>query len=159
MFMFWKVEKSSFKLTLFHLNPVIEKLLSHKEGKLEYNSNFGSDRSITVPYDPFFSCTDAHYSGQYFGASILALESLANKKGYYFIGCNSSGNNAYFLKNQFINVISPNKVQNSFVSAKFRDERDENQNLLFSSRESSINSIRGMPVFNVSTGRIEDFWN
>ena len=124
---------------------------------LEYNSNFGPERSITVPYDPLFSCINAHYSGQYFGASISALDSLAQQKGYYYIGSNSSGNNAYFLKNKFSNIIPPQKIDECFLPAKFRDERNQNGRLLFSSRESSINSIRGLPVFNINTNKIEDF--
>jgi len=124
---------------------------------LEYNSNFGSDRFITVPYDPLFSCIDAHYSGQYFGASISALDSLARQKGYYFIGSNSAGNNAYFLKNEFLDTIPSKRIDECFITAKFRDERNQNGELLFSSRQSSIRAIRGMPVFNVKTKKIEDF--
>ena len=124
---------------------------------LEYNSNFGPDRSITVPYDPLFSCIDAHYSGQYFGASISALDSLAKEKGYYYIGCNSAGNNAYFLKNKFKSIIHPKSIDECFISGKFRDERNKNGELLFSSRESCINSIRGLPVLNIKTNKIEDF--
>ena len=124
---------------------------------LEYNSNFGPDRKITVPYDPLFSRIDAHFSGQYFGASLSALEELAGKKGYYFIGCNSAGNNAYFLKNKYKSIIEPKTVEKSFVSGKYRDNRDVNGELLFSSRESCINAIRGMPVFNIQTNKIEEF--
>ena len=124
---------------------------------LEYNSNFGSERQITIPYDPIFSCIDAHFSGQYFGASLPALEHLAVKKGYYFIGCNSAGHNAYFLKNKFESIIKPESINEGFVSAKSRDERNSNGDLLFSSRESCINAIRGMPVFNLQTKNIEEF--
>jgi hypothetical protein len=124
---------------------------------LEYNSNFGPDRSITVPYDPLFSCINAHYSGQYFGASISALDNLAKQKGYYFIGSNSAGNNAYFLKNEFLDTIPSKRIDECFIAAKFRDERNQNGELLFSSRQSSISAIRGMPVFNVKTKKIEDF--
>jgi len=124
---------------------------------LEYNSNFGSERSITVPYDPLFSCIKAHYSGQYFGASISALNSLAMKKGYYYIGSNSAGNNAYFLQNKFMHIISSKEINECFLPAKFRDERNQNGELLFTSRESCINSIRDLPVFNIKTNKIEDF--
>jgi len=124
---------------------------------LEYNANFGSERAITVPYDPYFSCAEAHHSRQYFGASISALEILAEKKGYYFIGSNSAGNNAYFLKDEYKNIFPLETVDELFLLAKFRDERNEKGELLFSSRESCINSIRGLPVFNIKTNMIEDF--
>jgi hypothetical protein len=124
---------------------------------LEYNSNFGPERSITVPYDPLFSCKNAHHSGQYFGASISALSSIAKERGYYFAGSNSSGNNAYFLKNEFQDTIPSKGIDECYVAAKFRDERSQDGELLFSSRKSSINAIRGMPVFNLKAKKIEDF--
>jgi len=124
---------------------------------LEYNSNFGAERQITIPYNPLFNCIDAHHSGQYFGASLAALNSIAIDKGYYFIGCNLAGNNAYFIKNKYQPVIKPVSLIKGFVSAKSRDERDSAGNLLFSSRESSIEAIRGLPVFNILTNKVEDF--
>ena len=36
---------------------------------IEYNSVFGCERAITVPYDPFFNRTKKHYSNLYAGAS------------------------------------------------------------------------------------------
>jgi hypothetical protein len=124
---------------------------------LEYNSNFGSERQITVPYNPLFSCREAHFSGQYFGASLPALNALATKKGYFFIGCTSAGNNAYFLKNKYKNIINPISITDGFISAKARDERNENGDLIFSSRESSISSIRGMAVYNIEKNDTENF--
>jgi len=124
---------------------------------LEYNSNFGAERQITIPYNPLFSCIDGHHSGQYFGASLAALNSIAMDKGYYFIGCNLAGNNAYFIKNKYQSVIKPVSLIKGFTSAKSRDERDSEGNLLFSSRENSIEAIRGLPVFNILTNQVEDF--
>lgn len=124
---------------------------------LEYNSNFGSNRCITIPYDANFSCIEAHYSGQYFGASISAMNSLAVKKGYFLVGTNSAGNNAYFIKNKYSETIPSVSIEDCFNYAKFRDERNQNGELLFTSRESSINAIRGMPVLNLETNQIESF--
>ncbi len=58
---------------------------------LEYNSVFGLDRSITIPYDKGFFRTKAHHSNLYWGASLKALYDLGKQKGYSFIGCNSAG--------------------------------------------------------------------
>src|SRR5690606_2503094 len=43
---------------------------------MEYNANMGSDRAITIPYEPNFARLSAHYSGQYAGASLAALAHL-----------------------------------------------------------------------------------
>ncbi len=124
---------------------------------LEYNSNFGAERQITIPYNPLFNCIDEHHSGQYFGASLAALNSLAIDKGYYFIGCNLAGNNAYFIKNKYQSIIKPIALSKGFILAKSRDERDSEGNLLFSSRESSTEAIRGLPVFNILSKQVEKF--
>ncbi len=124
---------------------------------LEYNAHFGSDRFITIPYKPTFDRMDAHYSGQYFGASLPSLYNLASEKGYYFIGCNSAGNNAYFLRKEYENTIKPVNLQEGFVDAEFRDSRDNEGNLNFLSRNESLKQIRGLPVYNTTTKKMEVF--
>ena len=57
----------------------------------EYNSVFGARQAITVPYDPAFNRTKAHYSNLYWGASLSALASLGRSKGYAFVGSESLG--------------------------------------------------------------------
>jgi hypothetical protein len=47
---------------------------------VEYNSVFGSDRAITIPYDPDFDRTTAHHSNFYFGASLAALYQLGKSE-------------------------------------------------------------------------------
>ena len=64
---------------------------------LEYNAIYGNKEAISIPYEEKFNRMKVHYSGKYYGASLQALSYLADKKGYYFIGCNSAGNNAYFI--------------------------------------------------------------
>jgi hypothetical protein len=124
---------------------------------LEYNAHFGAERALSIPYDQQFYRMNAHYSGQYFGASLAALNLIAVEKGYYFIGCNSAGNNAYFLHNSHRGVIPPISLQDGFVDARFRDSRDQQGNLIYCSRESAKESIRGLPVVNVKDGQTEPF--
>jgi hypothetical protein len=45
---------------------------------MEYNALFGPDAAITVPYDPAFVNSEAHYSQLYFGASVGAFVHLAS---------------------------------------------------------------------------------
>jgi len=65
---------------------------------VEYNPRFGLKRSVTVPYDPAFSRTQAHYSNCYYGASLPAFCRLAESRGYQLVGIASSGNNAFFVR-------------------------------------------------------------
>ena len=64
---------------------------------IEYNSSFGPDRAVTIPYDPQF---DRHkYRFVYYGASLAALAKLGAAKGYRLVTTEPSGVNAYFLRN------------------------------------------------------------
>ena len=123
---------------------------------LEYNSVFGIDRAITVPYDKGFMRTKAHYSNLYFGASLRALHALSTEKGYSFIGCNSAGNNAYFVRNDKLNdVVRMISLENGYVFSKFRDSRDRNGRLTHIAGSERISVISGMPVINTDTGEME----
>ena len=70
---------------------------------IEYNSLFGPDRAVVVPYDPEFdrhrfveAAEGGHY---YFGASLQALSRLAEQKGYRLVVTEPRGVNAFFLRN------------------------------------------------------------
>ena len=64
---------------------------------IEYNSYFGPDKSVVVPYSADF---DRHnYINFFYGASIQAMTKLAARKGYRLIATEPRGHNAYFLRN------------------------------------------------------------
>lgn len=123
---------------------------------LEYNSVFGIDRAITVPYDKDFMRTKSHYSNLYFGASLRALHALSTEKGYSFIGCNSAGNNAYFVRSDKLNdVVKMTSLEKGYVISKFRESRDRNGQLTCVAGNERIKVISGMPVINIDTGEME----
>ena len=72
----------------------------------EFNSIFGKKLSLTIPYEEKFIRSQKHYSHLYFGCSIKALLELAQKKGYFFLGTNLNGNNAFFVKNKSIKLFN-----------------------------------------------------
>ncbi len=124
---------------------------------IEYNSLFGPERSITIPYDPNFSRFDAHHSGLYAGASLPALCDLAAAKGYAFVGSNSAGNNAYFVHRSCLGELRELSVAEGYVQSKFREHRNEQGQLTYQSGMNAIEQIRGLPVFNTRTKSIEEF--
>ena len=63
---------------------------------IEYNSSFGPDRAVTVPYDPKFDRHDHRFV--YYGASLAALAKLGSAKGYRLVTTEPTGVNAYFLR-------------------------------------------------------------
>ena len=122
---------------------------------MEYNALFGDERAITIPYNPHFSVADAHYSRVYFGASLAALQQLSEEKGYYFIGCNSAGNNAYFIHNRHFGKLKSLSVKEGFVMSKSRQTRNKSGQLDFLDPVQALQQLKGMPVINTSTGETE----
>ncbi|GAB3034682.1 hypothetical protein [Spirosoma pulveris] len=121
----------------------------------EYNSLFGWERAITVPYKADFFRGAAHYSYLYFGASLAALCELAEAKGYAFVGCNQAGNNAYFVKKHLVGSLPIPSIEKGYVAARFREGRDKDKKLTFDNEASRLNTIKGLPVFNTRTGLME----
>jgi hypothetical protein len=70
----------------------------------EYNASFGDQRAITIPYDPEFVRYERHSSGFYHGASLAALQKLGTQKGYQLVGCDFTGVNAFFVRNDLMTV-------------------------------------------------------
>ncbi len=61
---------------------------------IEYNAALRPPLSLVVPYDP-----ERRWDGSnYFGASLEALVRLGHSKGYRIVGCNFSGANAFFVR-------------------------------------------------------------
>lgn len=124
---------------------------------VEYNSVFGKYRSITIPYDKKFIRTNAHYSNLYFGSSLNALYKLAGEKGYSFVGCNSSGQNAYFVRTDKLNdLVKPVSLEDGFIESKLRESRNEKGELTYLTGNKRYELIKGMPVFNITTETIEE---
>jgi hypothetical protein len=65
---------------------------------IEYNAAFGTDKSISVTYDAAFERFAKHPSGLYHGASLAAFATVGRELGYRLVGCESSGVNAFFVK-------------------------------------------------------------
>lgn len=65
---------------------------------IEYNPTFGREAALTIPYDPTFNRFTSHPTGFYHGASLAALARCGQKKGYVLVGCDSSGTNAFLVR-------------------------------------------------------------
>lgn len=117
---------------------------------IEYNSVFGAERAITVPYDPKFT-RGGRFSNLYFGASLPALCDLAQSKGYDFVGSNSAGNNAYFVRSDLHHGLKPLTAAEGYVISKFADSRDSKGRLNYLRGEQRLASLSGSPVVNTRT--------
>ena len=127
---------------------------------VEYNSIFGSERSVSVPYDPEFVRSVAHFSNLYYGASLRAFSDLLDMRGYGLVGVNSVGSNAFFVRRDLLNErvveVSPGLC---FVHSTFREARDERGQLTFLPAKVNRAVIGSLPLVDTNTGqllRVED---
>lgn len=120
----------------------------------EYNSLLGEVDELTIPYNPNFFRTDAHYSNLYFGASIQALISLSQKKGYTFLGTNSNANNAYFIRNDLCSIFEDKIKLKKIFSAKFRESRNYTGALTHLGKPDAIKEIKHLPLFNIKVSKM-----
>ena len=121
---------------------------------LEYNSAFGRDNAVTIPYDPDFTRLKAHFSGLYWGASLKAMCLLSQKKGYSFVGSNSNGNNAYFVRTEKIGNLAPVTVTEGYVESRFRESRDQYGRLTYLAGKDRLKLIEDMEVYHVEKDRM-----
>lgn len=91
----------------------------------EYNSLFGPEAAVTVPYAPDFQRSQAHPSCVFYGTSIAALESLGQEKGYRLIGSNSHGNNVFFVRADLPCAIPARTARAAYRESRFRESRGE----------------------------------
>jgi hypothetical protein len=120
----------------------------------EYNSIFGAKHAVTVPYDKSFIRSHAHSSHLYWGASLRALVQLGERKGYAFVGSNSAGNNAFFVRQDSLNGQRVLTVAEGYVESQFRESRDEFGRLTFLSGAARLQKIIDMPVYDVERNSV-----
>mgnify|MGYP006134958369 CR=1 FL=1 len=68
---------------------------------IEYNGSLGPHLNWTMPYDENHMW-GGKTKGNYFGASLKALELLGNDLGYHLVGTNLSGVNAFFIRKDLV---------------------------------------------------------
>jgi hypothetical protein len=120
----------------------------------EYNAVLGDKQKLSIPYQANFERNKAHHSNLYFGASLPALTSLAKTKGYSLIGTNSNGVNAFFIRDDKSSQLLQTLEEIAIFPSVFRESRDIEGKLTFSSSESRLNLINQLDVYDLDEQRI-----
>ena len=110
---------------------------------IEYNSFWGAQRAVTVPYEPDFDRFRKHPSGYYHGASLAALYRLAQEKGYILAGCDSEGLNAFFVRRDLAEAAGLAAASTAEAYRPFNPKR------MSESLEASLARIRHLPLVEV----------
>ncbi len=125
----------------------------------EYNNIFGNEELVSVPYDAAFDRTQKHYSNLYWGASLGSYRAWADKNGYYYMGSNSAGNNAFFVRKDCIEKDKVPGNADLFVQSKYRESRDIDGNLTYLRGRERLECIKEMEVVNLRTSQIDTIAN
>ena len=121
---------------------------------VEYNEAFGTQRPVTVPYDPAFVRREKHASNQYWGANLPAFCHLANQREYALVGINGVASNAFFVRRDLLNEhVREASLASCSRQANFRDSRGANGELTFLSGQTRTAAMADMPVIDVATGQ------
>jgi hypothetical protein len=93
---------------------------------VEYNSAYGPELSMTIPYYDDFVFTKAHPTQLYYGVSISAWKKLFAEHGYRFVTVDRQGVNAFFVDPacfhaDFLNAIKNSDfIENAYQRKKFK---------------------------------------
>lgn len=103
---------------------------------VEYNSAFGPEKSVTVPYKENFAFATEHPTRLYYGVSIAAWRKFFAKYGYRFLTVESKGVNAFFVDPRcfpasFLEAVNGQQfVENLYQLRKFRANWAEQYELI-----------------------------
>jgi hypothetical protein len=103
---------------------------------VEYNSVYGPDRSVTIPYQDNFVFTKAHATQLYYGVSISAWRKLFLRYGYRFVTVDRKGVNAFFVDptcfdEGFLDAINGQGfTENIYQYRKFKFEYEQQFSLI-----------------------------
>ena len=123
---------------------------------VEYNSIFGPEIKVTVPYKDTFDRKNEHYTYQFYGASISAFIELMEAKGYIFIGTNRANTNAFFVpakySSNFEHLIIREKL--FYTRANVRESRNQSGELDYFTQSQSLKSLLSLNIFDIHEKRI-----
>ena len=117
----------------------------------EYNPIFGYKNQISTVYDPKFDRTKKHFSNLYFGCSIQALIHLMKTKKYSFLGTNSKGMNAFFVRNDKLHYVNKFIRNKKIHKSLIREGRKKNGKLNLKSLSENLKLIKNMSIIDTKT--------
>jgi len=103
---------------------------------VEYNSVFGSERSVTIEYRNDFAFANAHPSQLYYGVSIAGWRKFFESHGYRFVTVDRNGVDAFFVDPahfdaDFLDGVKPLEfAENRYQYTKFRKSSEEQYRMI-----------------------------
>jgi hypothetical protein len=100
----------------YHLWAALQSI-SPRVVVVEYNASWFPPMALSVSYQQRFEWKE----NTYFGASLKALELLAERKGYHLVGCCFAGTNAFFVRADLCgsHFAEPYTAENHYEPARY----------------------------------------
>jgi hypothetical protein len=89
----------------------------------------------------------------FFGCSIEALRQLAKQRGYTFVGSNSNGINAFFVRNDLAEPVLAKLDDTRAFASRHRDSRNADGQMSYAGGLARFELIRHLDVVDVSNGQ------
>lgn len=123
---------------------------------VEYNPFFGSKRAVSILRDDNHDRRKAHFTWDYYGASLMAFKTMFEKRGLSFIGSNLQGTNAFFVRDSAVPSLGLDDTQplDFYVNCPTRDSRLKQGGLSYRTFSERINDLHGLQVVDVISGEI-----
>lgn len=120
---------------------------------VEYNSIFGHNRPVSVPYEPMFWRGRAHHSNLYYGANLPAFDYLLTIRGYALVGVNQQRSNAFYVRRELLNDrVRAADIGQFLHDSTFRESRNEGGGLTHLAMADRQRLVANLPVVDVRTG-------
>jgi hypothetical protein len=117
----------------------------------EYNSLYGATAKVSIPYQPDFYRRSSGKPVMYYGASLAALNYLAEKKGYALVAGNSAGNNVFFVRRDCLGSLRALTPEQVYVRESFRESRAQDGSVNLMTFEERQLAISHLPLYEVTT--------
>ena len=75
------------------------------------------------------------------------------KKNYFLLGTNTSGNNAFFMKNIFLKDINKVLKEKKIYLSKYRESRNKRGSMSYLNRQNSLNLIGNKIVIDLKDNK------
>lgn len=124
----------------------------------EYNPIYGAEMACTIKRQDSYDRAEGHFSWLHYGMSIRAAVTLMARKGFTFIGSNRAGNNAFFVNNMYVYLVSipiPDTVTlDEFVDWRVRESRNISGKLDYLGFSDAQKQISQCHIFDLETNTI-----
>jgi hypothetical protein len=135
---------------------VLEQLVCFSPAMIivEYNSMFGDDAPVSIPYDSGFVRDRSEFHNVYYGASLAAFDYLLAPRGYALVGCATAGNNAFFVRTDRLRGEPARSVKEAYRPRRFVEHRALDRSMTgIADTRRQLHSIRQLPLVDVRDGR------